>query len=549
METPPADHRQREHGAGSRGDDHAASVPLARRGDLRLGATTIRPSIRSIEGPSDSAVAEPRVMQVLLAFIDARGAVLSRDDLMRSCWGGAIVGEDAVNRTVAEIRRISRTIGAGFGVETIPRVGYRLTGYEEPVLLDRAPSSSPLPEPEAALALESSATEADMRPRFSRRWIMGATVATGLAGATGVWWTRRRQDPRFEALMERGRQALRISMPNADVQAATAFRQAANLHPGDAAAWGLLALAQRLVASGATQGDAASANLLAEQAMQRALQLDAREPSALFTQMLMQWRWLDWYAMEKEVRRILAIDPSHPQVLDFLVAMLQAAGYIQESWDHNEATIALDPLRPAPQYRKALKLWIMGQPDAADQQAAFSMENWPLNTFVRNARLLVSAFTGRLRAAHLLLEEPDTARIMLSTSGIAMWKSALAALESQAGADIAKARESCLLTAQQSPALSVHAVLLLSELREVDAAYQVVEGFMLRRGLIVTHDRPSARTEFESDLSWRNTMWLYTPATKALREDSRFALLCDLIGLTEYWKQRGSLPDERRAGA
>ena len=101
--------------SGSRAAESAAS-PLAHRPDLCLGAATVRPSLRSVEGPDGSITTEPRVMQVLLALADAGGAVLSRDDLMRLCWGGAVVGDDSVNRAVAEIRRLARTTGAGFGV-------------------------------------------------------------------------------------------------------------------------------------------------------------------------------------------------------------------------------------------------------------------------------------------------------------------------------------------------------------------------------------------------------------------------------------------------
>jgi tetratricopeptide (TPR) repeat protein len=347
-------------------------------------------------------------------------------------------------------------------------------------------------------------------------------------------------------MMEQGRQALRLAMPGAERQAVGAFQKAVALKPEDAAAWGLLALAQRSLADFSAQQDAAIANLAAEQAARRALELDPREPHALLTRMQMQRApRLDWLDMEKELRRILAIDPANPKVLDILVALLQAAGYTRESWDLNEKAITLDGLRPDPQHRKALKLWILGRPDEADQQAAFVMQNWPLNNLVRGTRLLISTFTGRFRAASLLIEDPNTARI-LSTPGILMYTTALAALESHAPSAVSRARSACLAAAPAGPALSVHAVMLLSALNEVDAAYDVIEGFLLRRGLLVTRERSGPVTEYESDIRWRNTQWLFTPATKPLRGDPRFAPLCDVIGLDKYWNGRGVQPDERR---
>jgi DNA-binding winged helix-turn-helix (wHTH) protein len=497
---------------------------LAHRVDFQLGAATIRPSVRTVEGPLGRAVAEPRVMQVLLAFSESNGAVLTRDDLIRDCWNGAIVGDDAVNRTVAEIRRIARATGANFELETIPRVGYRLISQESP-----APATAP----------------ASARPA-SRRWIVGGAVAVGLAGAAGWWWRSHRTNPRYEALMEQGRQALRMMMPGAEEEASTAFQQAADLEPSAAAAWGLLSLSLRLAAEGYPQAEAAKANLAAVQASGRALKLDAREPNALYTQALMRGTLIDWMAMEKAVRHVLTIEPSHPHALDYLIAMLQAAGYVQESWEHNERAIAFDALRPTPQYRKALKLWIVGRPDMADEQAALCMSNWPLINNVRNARLVVAAFTGRLQAASLLLDDPGTARLMLSANGIGMWKLGLAALDTRARQDVQRAREACLAAAPLGAGLGAHAVMLLSALDEVDAAYQIVDGLMLRRGQMVTRGNALA-TGYEAHVSWRSTQWLFTPATRSLRADRRFASLCDAIGITDYWKQRGALPDERRS--
>lgn len=507
-----------------------------------MGTSLVRPSTRSVEGPAGSIACEPRVMQVLLAFVDAGGAVLSREDLMRICWGGAVVGDDAINRTIAEIRRVARSAGAGFGVETIPRVGYRLTGYEAPVQLDSVPDS--LPEPPAHPVGDAQSASP------SRRWIMGAAIATAVAGSVGLWWLRgQNKDPRFEELMETGRQALRMGLPGSDRQAADAFGAAVKIHQDDALAWGLLSLALWNVSNLSPTREAGEAIVACEQAARRALQLKPGEPNARFTLMMMQRRQADWFSMESGLHDILATDPENNPALDQLVGMLQAAGYVRESWDLNEKAIAYDPLRPNPQYRKALKLWILGREDEADQHAAQIMENWPLNPLVRNARLLVSAFTGRYRAARLLVDDPATRTEMLSPEGIRMWQRGLTALETRARADIDAAREASLAAAPLNPGLSVHAALLMSGLNEVDAAYQVVEGFMLRRGLLVTRERSGSGTEYETDLTWRNTQWLFTPASKAVRFDPRFPLLCDAIGLTEYWKRRGILPDERRTGA
>jgi DNA-binding winged helix-turn-helix (wHTH) protein len=100
---------------------------LANKDDFRLGEVLVRPSLLEIRAGDARETLEPRVMQVLVALAGANGGVVSRDELIRECWGGRIVGEDAINRCVARIRRLADLSGSkAFEVETIPRVGYRL---------------------------------------------------------------------------------------------------------------------------------------------------------------------------------------------------------------------------------------------------------------------------------------------------------------------------------------------------------------------------------------------------------------------------------------
>lgn len=57
-------------------------IDLAHSPDFVLGTMVVRPSNRMMECGADREVLEPRVMQVLVALVQARGAVVSRDDLV-----------------------------------------------------------------------------------------------------------------------------------------------------------------------------------------------------------------------------------------------------------------------------------------------------------------------------------------------------------------------------------------------------------------------------------------------------------------------------------
>jgi len=529
-----------ESGASGRGAEDPAASPLARRPDFRLGSGIVRPSVRTVEGPGGSAAAEPRVMQVLLAFADAGAAVLTRDDLLRICWKGMIVGDDSINRAVAEVRRIARETGAGFGIETIPRIGYRLTG-------GAATSARPLSEPESVPApVEATPEPVDPVPvKTTRRWIIGGALAATGAVAFGVWTAfRPRPDPRYLELLDRGKQALRMGLPESNTQGVEIFQEAVTIRPDDAAAWGLLALAKSYVADSSPSRSAGSTFQESEQAARRALALDEREPNALAVLAMLQRKLDDWLTTERKLRDVLAIAPDNTAALDGLVALLQASGYSQESWDLNERTVSLDPLRPSPLFRKALKHWIMGRPLEADRVIARARELWPAHPSVWNARLLISAFTGQIQAARILVGDQATTSLMITPTAVAVWDVSLTALETRDPRDIAKARAANVAAAPLSPGLSVHAILIMGALEEVDAAYSIIDGLLLQRGGLVTQTDSGQGPSPASDPLWRQTQWLFTPATKSLRAGPRFLSLCDAIGLTEFWRGRGVPPDE-----
>lgn len=108
-------------------DQGPTSVVLAGEPDFTLGDLQIRPSSREVVAAGgDREVLEPRVMQVLVVLARRRDQVVSRDQLIDECWAGRVVGEDAINRCIARVRRLAEAHG-GFAIETIARVGYRLT--------------------------------------------------------------------------------------------------------------------------------------------------------------------------------------------------------------------------------------------------------------------------------------------------------------------------------------------------------------------------------------------------------------------------------------
>lgn len=107
-----------------------APVDLARSVPFVLGDVRVEPRLHQLiysDGATESL--EPRVMEVLVALSRTRGAVVSRSDLASACWRGRVVGEDALQRVIQRLRKVAARAGT-FEIETITKVGYRLTSSE-----------------------------------------------------------------------------------------------------------------------------------------------------------------------------------------------------------------------------------------------------------------------------------------------------------------------------------------------------------------------------------------------------------------------------------
>jgi TolB-like protein/tetratricopeptide (TPR) repeat protein len=119
-------------------------IDLAREPAIDLGPVRLEPPLRRLahrDGREETL--EPRVMQVLVALGRAPRRILTRDDLVETCWAGVVVGEDAITRVIGKLRRLSEQIAAdAFEIETITKVGYRL--------LPRWSALPVSPEPEPA---------------------------------------------------------------------------------------------------------------------------------------------------------------------------------------------------------------------------------------------------------------------------------------------------------------------------------------------------------------------------------------------------------------
>jgi adenylate cyclase len=133
----------------------ARRVSLAHEPVARLGALGIDPaSRRVVHDDGREEFLEPRVMQVLVTLLRAEGRILSRDELLDTCWPGVLVGEDALNRVMGRLRRLAGGVGEGaFKIETVTKVGYRLVSLVAEASAASQPQPAAAPEPARALSI------------------------------------------------------------------------------------------------------------------------------------------------------------------------------------------------------------------------------------------------------------------------------------------------------------------------------------------------------------------------------------------------------------
>lgn len=166
------------------------------------------------------------------------------------------------------------------------------------------------------------------------------------------------------------------------------------------------------------------------------------------------------------------------------------------------------------------------------------LKAFPGHSLVYKSALVVYTYTGRYAAARQHVESEHGER-EFGPEGMKLYLMGLDAMEFPTAANRGKVREGFLSTNRQGYFLMMHGILLLSQLREVDAAYELYDGIVASRGAQVV-------SPLAQDPQWRKTLWLFTPALRSFRADPRIRQRTQSLGLDAFWDARGVEPDEGR---
>lgn len=512
------------------GEIHLADEP-----ELVAGTMIVRPATLEILFDGRRETIEAKMMQVLVALARERGQVVSRDSLVMSCWSGRVVSDDAINRCVAKVRRLAGGT-AGFKVETINRVGYRL--------VETVPGNSEAPPP--------TVTSADPpAPRPNRRLFLGAGAAAVVAATTGFFILGRGGDstappPDVAPLMTQARIALNQCSPEGVRQAIGLLRRVVETRPDYAEGWATLSLTYAVRAGGMGSTNFEDASRHARSAAQRALQLDARSSFATAALALLEPQRGHWAEVERGLGNALADRPREEFVSVLLGVFLMSVG---RSVD---AVATLDAVGPAAQpspaflYTRAYALWGAGRLDEADQAIERVSALYPTHAATWFVHFYMMLSSGRVEEAIRFAENVDGRPNGIPADDFENMLVVARAMQSHNPADVDRAIARNRAAALRGLGYAQNTILFMAILGRLDDAFAAANDFYFGPASARGGLRFSAEQGQYVRAGETSTTFLFLPMAQAMRSDPRFGRLTAAIGLDRYWAESGHQPDYRR---
>ena len=404
----------------------------------------------------------------------------------------------------------------------------------------------------ALVATGPSAAASGTPPRAStqrvgRRQVVLAGGAAAVVGAAGfAGWTaldKPAMSPRAAMLLERGMAALQDNDAlepqglGSTMQAITLLSEATEAAPDSAATWGPLAMAYAVRRRVAPVAERAGLEMRARSAAAKALKIDPSEPRALGALRLVEPVYRNWAAAERGHREALRKGPKLPILIFILSDLLGSVGRWKDAAQVSAQFDQREFLIPGANRKVIVNLWASGDLQGADSTLATTVRQWPQHPQIWRTHLAYLMYTGRPgEALELLREGAERPADVTSDYDDAARKTA----EALAGRVPAAAAISQLLGyLRNTPAAALQAAQACAALGDAASAFAIFDGYYFGEGEWAQVAPPNGDED-------RMTSTLFHPPLRRLWADARFGRLVERIGLEDYWRQSGTLPDYRR---
>lgn len=446
----------------------------------------------------------PKVFDTLVYLVKNQGHLVEKDELMQAVWSDSYVEDGNLPRTIHTLRKALANGDADLAyIETVPTKGYRFAA-EVKLIEEAAPPEAPNFDPEPAERNDR------VPPRRAVVWAGVAAVVFVLA-VFGSWVLRshapglRSLRPATEsgaayAKFQEGRLHLEGQHPGDPAAALESFEAATKLDSRFAAAYAGKADAEfYLYWESGSHNDIARARL----AIDKALELDPNNAYArtILCRIRATYDW-DLAEAERECRRAVELQPDSHEARRELAFLLNSFGKPQEALQEMNTAIALAPTSFNKRSR-GLLLYYARQFDAATAQfqqveatdPEYSESSRWIARCLEQKRDYAQALEYLIRyreSAGAGAEETARLRRAFATGG---WPEVLRA------------------TLPGNPArANMETAGTLAQLGETDKAFEVLEGMITDRRVMIVH--------MDSE-----------PRLDPLRSDPRFELMAKRVGL------------------
>ena len=380
----------------------------------------------------------------------------------------------------------------------------------------------------------------------TRRNVLIGAGAAGIAAVGLAGWTLRPKpqiSPEAQMYLQKGmdelqtNDAFELNDPSSLDQAIALLSNAVNLAPESSTGWGALAMAFAARRKASPVAERSGLEARSRSAAARALQIDPREARALGALRMLQPVYRHWLTAEREDREALKKQPRMPLLLFLLADVLGSVGRsteaaaISRKFDRKKFLIA------GADRKVIISLWSAGDLASADEAIRQAVEHWPHNPYIWRTRMAYLTYTGRTREALELLKNPvERPSDMDPRLGAAM-EATVMALAGSGPATAARDKSLEYLAAKPSAVFGpVHACAAVNALDDV---FQVLEGYYFGAGKWKGVAPPAGDED-------RQTGPLFQPPMRSAWSDVRFSALLKRIGLEDYWRRSGTVPDFRR---
>jgi DNA-binding winged helix-turn-helix (wHTH) protein/Tfp pilus assembly protein PilF len=299
-----------------------------RIGEAQWDRTTLQLTVRG-----ESVKLTWRAAAAFSLLVEARGGVVTREDLQRHVWGDVQMDYSVVSQCIKTIRRaLDPAPGGDSYIETVARAGYRLA-------VEVVEESQTLEANQASTARIAPAAE--VQPPRRRWWLwLAGTMGMALAVAGGMLvYKEAEKREQANRLVERGFQLLRRGNNNAGSQATILFRDALNLIPDYPPA---------------TAGMAEAASRMGNYSFDHALALARKaadgdpkcsECQSVLGQILgvRMWRWEE---AGRHLNRAIELNPGSASHRIYRTEWLMVQGRLEEAAREAEEATRLEPANP-----------------------------------------------------------------------------------------------------------------------------------------------------------------------------------------------------------